>query len=120
MGSVRDGQPPARIERKSYLDGSILGCPMERARATWTDERLDDLSRRVDVGFERVDGRFDHVDRRFDHMDTEMRALRTELGARIDVQGARIDALQRTMLQVGAGVIGSILLGIVTLIATQG
>jgi hypothetical protein len=24
-------------------------------RTTWTDERLDDLSRRMDAGFERVD-----------------------------------------------------------------
>jgi hypothetical protein len=90
---------------------------VERARATWTDERLDDLSRRVDVGFERV--------------DTELRAIRTELGARIDAQGselvaridaqgARIDALQRTMIQVGGGVIASILVAIVTMIATQG
>lgn len=28
---------------------------MERARTTWTDERLDGLSRRVDDGFNRVD-----------------------------------------------------------------
>ena len=27
---------------------------MERARATWTDERLDDLTHRMDEGFRRV------------------------------------------------------------------
>ncbi len=38
-------------------------------RATWTDERLDDLAHRVDMGFERVDRRFEMVDRRFEHVD---------------------------------------------------
>lgn len=28
---------------------------MERARATWTDERLDDLARHIDSGFHRLD-----------------------------------------------------------------
>jgi hypothetical protein len=80
---------------------------MERARATWTDERLDDLSRRVDEGFKRV--------------DEDLRALRTDLSARIDAQGtglnARIDALQRTMIQVGGGIVAANLGVIVTLIA---
>jgi hypothetical protein len=51
---------------------------MERARATWTDERLDDLARRVDDGFTRV--------------DQELRTLRTDLGGRIDAQGAELSA----------------------------
>lgn len=66
----------------------------------WTDERLDDLSDRVDRGFEQVDRRFEQVDRHFeqvdvrfeqvdrrfieldrsfDHLDQEMRFLKTEL-----------------------------------------
>lgn len=53
---------------------------MNAPRQTWTDERLDDLSRRVDAGFARVDG--------------ELRAL-----------NSRIDGLQRTMVQIGAGMI---------------
>jgi hypothetical protein len=36
-------------------------------RAAWTDERLDDLARRVDAGFARVDG--------------DIRDLRSEMGA---------------------------------------
>jgi hypothetical protein len=72
---------------------------MERARATWTDERLDDLSRRVESGFQRI--------------DEDLRSLRVELGG-------RIDALQRTMFQVGGGIIASILVAVVSLIATQG
>jgi hypothetical protein len=38
---------------------------METMRSTWTDERLDDLTRRMDLGFERV--------------DTDIRELRAEM-----------------------------------------
>ncbi|MGH2954562.1 MAG: hypothetical protein ACRDK9_11225 [Solirubrobacterales bacterium] len=89
---------------------------MERARATWTDERLDDLSRRVDDGFNRV--------------DEDLRAMRTELSARIDAQGvefsrrfdrldARIDALQRMMIQVGGGMTVAILATLISVLATR-
>lgn len=49
-------------------------------RQSWTDERLDDLSQRMDNGFARV--------------GADLRAL-----------SSRFDALQRTMLQVGAAMI---------------
>jgi hypothetical protein len=67
---------------------------MERARATWTDERLDDLARRMDDGFRRV--------------DEDLRAL-----------NARIDTLQRTMIQVAGGMMATFLAGFLSLIATQ-
>ncbi len=63
---------------------------MESMREAWTDERLDDMSDRMDRGFDRV--------------DAELRAL-----------NGRFDALQRTMLQIGGGVI----VALVGLIATQ-
>ena len=78
---------------------------MERARATWTDERLNDLAGRVDVGFSRV--------------DEDLRALRAEISTRFDAQGARIDGLQRAILQVGGGLIAAFLAGFIGLIATQ-
>ena len=78
---------------------------MERARATWTDERLDDLARRMDSGFNRV--------------DEDLRSLRGDLGARIDRVDARLDALQRTILQVGGGTIAAILAAALSVIATQ-
>jgi len=59
-------------------------------RESWTDERLDDLSRKVDQGFARL--------------DADMRAL-----------NGRFDSLQRTLLQVG-GVMTAAMIG---LIATQ-
>jgi hypothetical protein len=67
---------------------------VERARATWTDERLDDLARRMDDGFNRV--------------DADLRAV-----------NARIDALRRTMVQVGGGMIAAFVAGFLGLIATQ-
>jgi hypothetical protein len=82
---------------------------MERARATWTDERLDDLSRRVDDGFNRV--------------DQDLRQLHTEMNARFDAVearlGARIDGLQRSMLQVGGGIVAAVLATVVSVIATN-
>jgi hypothetical protein len=78
---------------------------MERARATWTDERLDDLARRVDRGFERV--------------DRELVGLSGRIDALSDRLDARIDALQRTMIQVGGGLVAAMLATLVTLIATQ-
>ncbi|MGH2950534.1 MAG: hypothetical protein ACRDKX_00625, partial [Solirubrobacterales bacterium] len=79
---------------------------MEGSRATWTDERLDDLSRTVETGFARLDADLRAV-------RTEMGAMRSDLSSRIDAQGAdlssRFDALQRTMLQVGGATIGSVL-----------
>jgi hypothetical protein len=76
---------------------------MERARATWTDERLDELSRRVDDGFNRV--------------DADLRQFRTEVGARFDAVERRFDALQRTMIQVGGGVLVSVLATLATVVA---
>ena len=70
---------------------------MEAMRSTWTDERLDDLARRMDTGFERV--------------DTEIRSLRGELhievgGLRAEMN-SRFDWMQRTMI----GMMGSIVVG---------
>lgn len=96
-------------------------------RAAWTDERLDDLSRRMDAGFARVDA--DIRGLRTD-MRTEISALRRELrgemsGMGSDLRGeigilgsdlrgemstmgselrGAIDALRLTMLRVGGGI----------------
>jgi hypothetical protein len=113
---------------------------MERARATWTDERLDDLAGRMDAGFKRVDEELralrTELSARIDAQGTELSARidtqGTELGARIDAQGAelgaridaqgsslgaRIDALQRTMIQLCGGIIAANLAVIVTVLA---
>jgi hypothetical protein len=89
---------------------------MERARATWTDERLDDLARRVDRGFERVDRELVTLGGRVEAQGAELSHRIDALSDRID---ARIDALQRTMIQVGGGLVVAMLATLVTLIATQ-
>ena len=71
---------------------------MERARATWTDERLDDLSRRIDGGFNRVDG--------------DLRELRSEMTA-------RFDALHRLMIQLSGGMLIAVVATLVSVIATR-
>lgn len=66
-------------------------------RATWTDSRLDDLNDRV--GEIREDIR---------NLRGEMRETRGEIGA-----------LKRTMIQIGGGLIGTLLVGMLGLIGTQ-
>jgi hypothetical protein len=67
---------------------------MERAHAAWTDERLDDLARRVDYGFNRV--------------DADLREIRTEMSS-----------LQRTMIQIGGATLVAFLATIASVIATR-
>jgi hypothetical protein len=81
---------------------------MEAMRSTWTDSRLDDLNGRVteirdDVGNLRTE------------VAAEFRAVRTEIGS----ARGEIGALKRTIIQVGGGLIGTILVGMLGLIATQ-
>lgn len=83
---------------------------MEPTRQTWTDERLDDLSSRVDTGFERVDARFNAMEDRFNAIDARFNAL----DARLD---ARFDSLQRLIVQVGGGMIASVLVATIGILS---
>lgn len=85
----------------------------------WTDGRLDELSGKVDRGFE--------------HADAEARALRLEMRTEFTAVGAemkegfaridaRLDGIQRTMVQAVIAITSATLVGfggIVGLIATQ-
>jgi hypothetical protein len=81
---------------------------MQPAREIWTDERLDDFRRDVDRRFDGVDRRFDKLEHRMDggfaRVDGELLAIHQ-----------RIDALQRTLMQLGGGVLAAL----IGLIATQ-
>ena len=129
------------------LHRSILDS-VERARATWTDERLDDLSKSVDRIDEdlrqfrtEMNARFDSLEgrlgNRIDGVQAELGGridgLQAGLGSRVDgVQaglgshidavegrvGARIDGLQGTMARVGGGVIVAVLTAAVNVILT--
>jgi hypothetical protein len=70
---------------------------MEAMRSTWTDSRLDDLNGRVK------------------EIRDDVRDLRGEIR---DVRG-EIGALKRTMIQIGGGLIGTLVVGMLGLIGTQ-
>ena len=83
-------------------------APAIMERMAWTDNRLQDRFDSIDRRFDEVDRRFEQVDRRFDKVDAEIRAL-----------NVRFDALQRTMFQIGGGVIAALIAGFAGVIATQ-
>jgi hypothetical protein len=89
---------------------------MEAMREAWTDERLDDLNERVgDLG-RRMDDGFNRVHEDLRSLRNEVGAVRKELdskidGLRIEIRG-EIAALHRLMLQMGGGIIA-------TIVATQ-
>ena len=64
-------------------------------RETWTDERLDDLTERMDTGFreQREETRALRVE-----MHEEIKALRVEMQAGFARIDARIDSMQRLMV----------------------
>ena len=78
---------------------------MEAMRDAWTDERLDDLNERVG-----------ELSRR---MDEGFNALRSESRAEFASVRAEIASLQRLMIQVGGGIIGTMAVGFLGLIATR-
>jgi hypothetical protein len=63
-------------------------------RVAWTDERLDDLSGRMDLGFDRV--------------DRDIRDLRGEMNAGFADLRGEINALRSLMLRVGGGIMASV------------
>lgn len=71
---------------------------MYDVRESWTDERLDDFRA--------------EVNRRFDKVDVESRDLRREMND-------RFDSLQRTLLQIAGGTIGTLIAGFAAVVATQ-
>jgi hypothetical protein len=68
------------------------------AREAWTDERLDDLAKRMDKGFDEVKG--------------EVKELRSEMNGRFTAVEARFDAMQRTMIIGFASIVASVVGGV--------
>jgi hypothetical protein len=71
---------------------------MEAMRQSWTDDRLDDFRGEVNRRFDGVDRRLDRLDDRFDRLDD------------------RFDKLQRTLVMASAGIIATLVAGILSLI----
>jgi hypothetical protein len=118
-------------------------------RAAWTDQRLDDLSHRVDAGFVRVDADLRELRSEVGRLRSELRSefreaigglrseMRREIGGlrrelRGEVGGLRselrgevgslrgdIDALRITLLRVGGGVIVG-LVGVIAAVLAGG
>lgn len=85
---------------------------MESMREAWTDERLDDLTERMEKDFRWVDERFEQVDRRFDRIETRM-----DHG--FEQMHARFDSLQRSLIVVSGGLIGTLFVAMAGFVATQ-
>jgi hypothetical protein len=68
---------------------------MEAVRESWTDDRMDDLVKRVDEGFARVDRRFEQLDRKFEQVDRrfEQVASREEMNQQFQAVNARLDRI---------------------------
>jgi hypothetical protein len=113
----------------------LVYCPgiMEAMRQSWSDDRLDELNRRLDAGFQRVDARFagvdgqfkrvdrqfERVDRQFERVDRQFAELRAEMNLRFEHVDARFDALNRTIMQVGGGLIGTLIVTCGALVGIQ-
>ena len=85
-------------------------------RESWTDARLDDFRNETARRFGEVGRRFDPLERRmengFDRVDRRIDDLASEMNA-------RFDSLNRTLLQIGGGLIGTAVVGFLGLVATQ-
>jgi len=103
------------------------------ARDVWTDERLDDLNKRVDEGFKetREDSHAlrGEMQEEFRAVKAEMREefslVRTEMrsefkGMRTEMGEVRseVNALARVIMQLSAGLIGAMLVGFLGIMTT--
>jgi hypothetical protein len=85
----------------------------------WSDGRLDDLSKRVNDGFEKVDRQFERVDRK---MDRRFEQLDKKIEVGFEQVNLKFEALHRMLFQAAwALVVGLLgLVGVlVGLIATK-
>jgi ribosome recycling factor len=64
-------------------------------REAWTDERLDDLAKRMDKGFDEVKGEIRQLRTT---MDANASELRKETRTDFDSIHARLDSMQRTIV----------------------
>jgi hypothetical protein len=68
---------------------------MMTPRESWTDQRLDDLNKKVDEGFARVDG--------------DIRELRGDVKDLRREMNARFDSLNRTLIGAAAAIVAALI-----------
>jgi hypothetical protein len=92
-------------------------------RVAWTDERLDDLSQRMDAGFDRIDRDLRDLRAGMSSLGTDLRTeiagLGAELRGEIGTVRAEIGALRGAMNRVGGGIIIG-LVGVIAAIFVNG
>jgi hypothetical protein len=106
---------------------------MEAMREAWTDERLDDLNHRVDNGFKEVSREFQalrlemrtefaavrgEMATEFGSVRGEIAGLRAEMATEFAAVRGEMGAMNRTMIQVGAGFMVTMFVGFAATIAT--
>jgi hypothetical protein len=93
---------------------------MEAMRQSWSDDRLDDLNNRVEGLRREMHDGFAQLRAEMQAGDTqlreEMQAGFTQLRSEMK---AGFDALNRTIIQVGGGFIGTLIAAFAGLVATQ-
>lgn len=107
------------------LLSTLAIMPVTMVREAWTDERLDDLVKHMDENFHEVRadirelrGEVSSVRGEVSSLKGEVGELREEVGELRGEMNAKFDGLNRT-LQIGFGLIGSVLVGLMALIAAQ-
>jgi hypothetical protein len=89
-------------------------------RAAWTDERLDDLARRMDAGFGRVEADVRGLRQELHQEIGGLRGeMRTEMGAMRAEFGGQLEGLRLTILRVGGGMMVG-LVGVIAAILARG
>jgi hypothetical protein len=80
---------------------------------SWNDERMDELSRRMDAGFAEMREGFVRINQRFDLMPTR-EEIDHRFGAverRVDRVSSRFEHLVWGLFAVGGGLLGNLLAG---------
>ena len=85
---------------------------MKTMTETGTEKRIDELSKRVDFGFAQMAQRIGRV-------EDDVRELRAKTKVGFDAMDARFDAMNRLMVRFFAGTLGSIIAGVIVLLAAH-
>jgi hypothetical protein len=85
---------------------------MEAMRQSWSDDRLDNLNRRVEEGFARVDQRFEQMDQRFVEGFARVDQRFEQFEKRFDRLESRFDQLLMGIIVVGGGLIASLFVAV--------
>jgi hypothetical protein len=84
-----------------------------------TNGRLESLEARTDARFEEVGRRFDVVGQRFDEADRRSVSIEETMKAGFDRIDAKFDAMHRLFFHVLCGLVGTLILALVTVISTH-